>query len=165
MIGLINSQHSKVNPTDAAKRLARAIMLSQGQFSLLLACCNSSSQQERALSLLAEFSPVTIKEILISPSAETLYTTIANTIGSNQPEALMVRGLESVVGINQLITSTNMMRDEFGKRFNFPLILWVNDEIVRKLIWLAPDLKDWAATTIRFDLPSHELIEMTALSA
>jgi hypothetical protein len=50
------------------------------------------------------------------------------------------------------------MRDEFRKQFQFPLVLWVNDEILRKLLLLAPDLKDWAATTIRIDLPDHVLV-------
>ena len=71
----------------------------------------------------------------------------------------MVRGLESVVAINQLIISTNIMRDEFRKQFRFPLVLWVNDEILCKLVWLAPDFKDWAASTIRFDLPTNQLVE------
>ncbi len=152
MISLINSQDSKINVTTATQRLTRAIMLSRGQFSLLLACCNCMNNQEQLLSLVKEFASVEITEILLPPSAETLYTTIASKIGSTQPNALMVRGLESVVAINQLIISTNMMRDELSKKLQCPLVLWVNDEILRKLVWLAPDLKDWAATTIRFDM-------------
>ncbi|WP_026733258.1 hypothetical protein [Fischerella sp. PCC 9605] len=151
MISLINNQDSKTNITTATQRLARAIMLSQGQFSLLLACCNSTNKQQQLLSLLNEFLPLATTELSIPASAETLYTTITSALGSTQPEALMVQGLESVVAINQLIVSTNLMRDELSKRFEFPLVLWVNDEILRKLVWLAPDLKDWAAATIRFD--------------
>ncbi len=160
MIGFIHSQNTTVNKTTAAntsaiQRLVRAITFSEGQFSLLLACCNSTSKQQQAVSLLKEFSSVEIKEIFIPPNSETLYKAIANSLGSTQPSALMVSGLDSVIGINQLITSTNLMRDAFPKKFHFPLILWVNDEILRKLIWLAPDLKDWAACTIRFDSPSN----------
>ncbi len=86
-------------------------------------------------------------------------------MGVAQPDVLMVRGLESVIDINELIISTNLMRDEFRKQFHCPLVLWVNDEILRKLIWLAPDLKDWAASTIRFDVPSNQSVEQQALSA
>jgi len=145
-----------VNTTAPIQRLARAIMVSQGQFSLLLVCCNSTAKQQEILTLLKEFSPVEIQEVLLPPSAETLYTTLTTLLGSTQPEALMVRGLESVVAINQLIISTNLMRDELKKQFQFPLVLLVNDEILRKLIWLAPDLKNWAAGTIRFDLPNDQ---------
>ncbi len=154
MISLVET-----STTAAIARLARAINLSKGQFSLLLACCNSHKKQH-LLSLLHEFSPIAIAQLSLSASTQTLYTTITNALVSNpnQPEALMVYGLESVVAINQLIISTNLMRDEFAKQFQFPLVLWVNDEILRKLILLAPDLKDWAATTIRFDLPDHVLV-------
>ncbi|BAZ67725.1 WD repeat-containing protein [Fischerella sp. NIES-4106] len=158
MISLIEAENHNTSTTAAIARLAKAINLSKNQFSLLLACCNSDKKQH-LLSLLHEFSPIAIAELSLSASAQTLYTTITNALGSKEPEALMVHGLESVVAINQLIISTNLMRDEFAKQFQFPLVLWVNDEILRKLILLAPDLKDWAATTIRFDLPDHVLVE------
>ncbi|PAX52849.1 hypothetical protein [Brunnivagina elsteri] len=165
MIGLINSQNSVVNATAAIKTLARAIMVAGGDFSLLLACCNSPRRQQDILSLLKEYSPVDIREIIIPPTSETLYTTISATIGSSQPEALMITGLESVTAINQLIVSTNLMRDELRKQFQFPLVLWVNDDILRRLIWLAPDLKDWAACTIRFDVTQAQLAKVQAISA
>ncbi len=165
MGNISNSQDPIVNTTAAVKRLARAIAVSQGEFSLLLACCQSIARQQQALRLLKELSPVEIQEIQLPPSSETLYTTITNLLGSHQPEALIVKGLESVVAINQLILSTNLMRDELRKQFSFPLVLWVNDDILRKLIWLAPDLKNWAAGTIRFDVSSEQYIERQALIA
>ncbi|PMB03611.1 hypothetical protein CEN49_22795 [Fischerella thermalis CCMEE 5273] len=157
MINLIKTQDDNTSTTAAIARLARAITLSQGQFSLLLVCCKSSNKQQ-LMSLLNEFLPIAIAQLSLPASAQTLYTTISSAIGSNHPEALIVDGLESVVAINQLIISTNLMRDEFRKQFQFPLVLWVNDEILRKLLLLAPDLKDWAATTIRIDLPDHVLV-------
>ncbi|MBD2506983.1 hypothetical protein H6G91_06835 [Nostoc muscorum FACHB-395] len=159
MISLNNSENDKVSSTASTKRLARAMMVSDGEFSLILACCNSVERQQQVLNLLTEFSSTDIHEILLSPAADTLYTAITSAIGATQPEALMVRGLESVVEINQLIISTNIMRNEFRKQFRFPLMLWVNDEILRKLVWLAPDFKDWAASTIRFDVPHNQLVE------
>lgn len=165
MISLVNSQLNAVNSTAAIKTLARAIMVAGGEFSLLLACCNSYSRQQDVLSLVKEFSPVDIKEIILPPTAETLYTTIADALAGSQPEALMVRGLESVSAINQLIISTNLMRDELRKEFQFPLVLWVNDDILRKLVWLAPDLKDWAACTLRFDINTVQLPERQPISA
>ncbi|MEH2446373.1 MAG: hypothetical protein V7K18_11465 [Nostoc sp.] len=159
MISLSNSENSTVSSIAATNRLARAIMVSDGEFSLILACCNSVERQQQVLNVLIEFSSADIQEILLSPAADTLYAAITTTTGATQPEALMVRGLESVVEINQLIISTNIMRDEFRKQFRFPLVLWVNDEILCKLVWLAPDLKDWAASTIRFDIPHNQLVQ------
>jgi hypothetical protein len=160
MISLSNSENGTASSTAATKRLARAIMVSGGEFSLILACCNCVERQQQVLNVLTEFSSSDIHEILLSSVTDTLYTAITTGIGATQPEALMIRGLESVVDINQLIISTNIMRNEFRKQFRFPLVLWVNDEILRKLVWLAPDFKDWAASTIRFDLPQNQFIEV-----
>ncbi|MEH2163580.1 MAG: hypothetical protein V7K38_21715 [Nostoc sp.] len=160
MIGLSNSENSTASSTAATKRLARAMMVSGGEFSLILACCNCVQKQQQVLNVLIEFSSADIHEILLSPVTETLYTAIKTGIGATQPEALMIRGLESVVEINQLIISTNIMRNEFREQFRFPLVLWVNDEILRKLVWLAPDFKDWAASTIRLDLPQNQFVEV-----
>jgi hypothetical protein len=135
--------------------LARAIALSDGEFSLLLVCCNSTNKQEQILSLLQEFSMADIQEVVLSRKAKTLYTNVVSALGSAQPDALVVRGLESVEAINELIISTNLIRDQFAKQFKFPLILFVNEEVLRKLIWLAPDLKDWAASTFRFQTSSQ----------
>ncbi|MCC5643653.1 hypothetical protein LC607_11985 [Nostoc sp. CHAB 5824] len=159
MISLTNSENGTASSTTATKRLARAMMVSAGEFSLILACCKCVERQQQVLNVLTEFSSADIHEILLSPAADTLYTAITTAIGATQPEALMVRGLESVMEINQLIISTNIMRDQFRKQFRFPLVLWVNDEILCKLVWLAPDFKDWAAGTIRFDLPHNHLVE------
>jgi hypothetical protein len=163
MVSLINSQQSTTNYTAAITRLTRAIMMSNGEFSLVLACCNVQKQQQ-IVSQLQEFSSADIREVLILPCAQTLYAPLINAIGTTPPEALIVRGLESVVEINQLIISTNLMRDEFRKQFPFPVVLWVNDEIVRKLVWLAPDLKNWAGSTIRFDVPNDQFVDQTAPS-
>ena len=165
MISLVNAKESAANSTTAITRLARAIMMSDGEFSLLLACCNHVTRQQQILSWLKEFSSADIKEVVIPASAKTLYTPLTTALGNSHPEALIVSGLESVVEISQLLISTNVMRDEFRKQFRFPVVLWVNDEILRQLVWLAPDLKDWAASTIRFDVPNHQFLAIVALSA
>ncbi len=165
MINLSNQQDYLADSTAAMKRLSRAIMLAGGEFSLILACCNSVKTQQQILNSLKAFSSADIQEIMLSPAAETLYTTIINTMGDSKPEALVVKGLESVAAINQLLLSTNLMRDEFRKNCHFTLVLWVNDETLSKLVWLAPDFKNWAASTIRFDVAHQHLIESPALSA
>lgn len=165
MKSLSNSQERLIDINVSTKRLERAIMLSSGEFSLILACVNSGKKQQQILNFFQDSSPIKIQEITLSPKDETLYTTIKTVLGNIQPEALMIRGLESVESINELILSTNIMRGEFPQNFHFPLVLWVNDEILQKLIWLAPDLKNWAANTIRFDVKQNQIIKTSAFSA
>ncbi|MBE9127148.1 MULTISPECIES: hypothetical protein [unclassified Coleofasciculus] len=73
--------------------------------------------------------------------------------------ALMITGLESVEALDDLLTSTNQVRDEFRKRLPFPLVLWVNDEVLQKLVRFAPDFSSWAATPIKFEIATDELID------
>lgn len=63
MKSLVNYQDS----TASIQTLARTIKLSQGQFSLLLACCNSTVKQQQILRLLKEFSTVKYQEIQLPP--------------------------------------------------------------------------------------------------
>lgn len=157
----MNSLNDDQNELVATKRLERAITVAKGEFSLILACCNSLNKQQQIVNILKKSLSEDIAEIFLLPNAETLYTTITNSLDKTQPAGIMIRGLESVTNINQLLISTNIMRDEFRKNFHFPLVLWVNDEIISQLVWLAPDLKNWAASTIRFET---SLIEQPILS-
>src|SRR4028118_1903374 len=106
-----------------------------------------------------------IRELVLPESVKTLYTTI-QTYGhgilcpDNEPHpALFILGLESVVALDALLTSTNQVRDEFRKRLPFPLVLWLNDEVLHKLMRFAPDFASWAATPIKFEIATSELIE------
>ena len=78
---------------------------------------------------------------------------------SEAPPALFILGLESVVEIEDLLTSSNQVRDEFRKRLPFPLVLWVNDEVLQKFLHFAPDFASWAATPIKFEIATSELID------
>ena len=164
MISSIDSPSNTVNVAAVTQRLVRTVMFSKGQFSLLLACCNSTVRKKQVLSLIQEFSPIEIAQLTLPYNAKTLYDSISSSLDLISPQGLMITGLESVIDINQLIVSANFMRDELPKKYNFPIILWVNDEILRKLIRLAPDFKNWS-TTIRFDSQQDRLLEPQALSA
>jgi len=64
-----------------------------------------------------------------------------------------------VVNIEELLVATNFVRDEFRKQFSFPLVLWVNQEILQKMIRLAPDFKNWTTTAIRFERVCHKVVD------
>lgn len=148
------AQHNRRSPSGVApaslRRLERAIFLSQGEFSLILVCCDYPSLREQILEHLGELFSGKIHHMIVPPSGQKFYTNIQKTLPIVPPQALMVLGLEAVEDIEIVLSSTNLVRNQFGKCFSFPLVLWVNDEIIAKLVRFAPDFKSWAASTIRF---------------
>ncbi|HEY9620245.1 MAG TPA: hypothetical protein V6C78_07745 [Crinalium sp.] len=139
--------------------LVRSLTLSQGQFSLILVRCNYQQLREQVRQRLKDMSAIAIDELTLPSSVQTLYSTIQTHLQSRQPAALMVFGLESVEHLDTVLISANLVRDEFRKNLPFPLVLWVDDNVLTRFIRLAPDLKGWAVTSIRFNLPPDELIE------
>ncbi|MEH2254169.1 nSTAND1 domain-containing NTPase [Nostoc sp.] len=147
----------------ALRSLGRAIALSSGQFSLVLVCCNYRVLQEQMLQQLEELSSGVdqIQKVVLPHNARSLYTTIHLQLvtEANPPSALMILGLESVDGLDDLLRSINHIRDEFRKRHPFPMILWVNKEVLQKIARLAPDFASWAATPIQFEMTTQSLLQ------
>ncbi|NEO31522.1 MAG: hypothetical protein F6K36_14020 [Symploca sp. SIO3C6] len=140
------------------KTLVRAIELSQGQFYLILARCNYAALREQIVPRLRQLCPVEIQKLLLPESFDNLYHTIKAQLAEQQPPALMVFGLESVSNLDRVLTSTNYIREEFKNNFRFPLILWLNDQVLQKMLRLAPDFESWT-TSIEFLIATDELIE------
>jgi hypothetical protein len=142
------------------RSLGRAIAFSAGQFSLVVVCCNYRALQERMLQQLQKLAliPGEIGKLVLPENAVSLYTRIHSLVENEQPSALMVLGLESVEAIDDLLRAVNHIRDEFRKRHPFPMVLWMNNDLVQKLVRLAPDLASWGATPIRFDMTTLELL-------
>ncbi|MCT7955467.1 nSTAND1 domain-containing NTPase [Laspinema palackyanum] len=145
------------------KVLHRAISFSQGQFSLILARCNYASLRDRVTADLHDSVSVDIRELHLSTSVRTLYKTIQDEIGTEQPEALMVFGLESVSDLDRLFMAANQVREEFRKHFPFPIVFWVDDRVLKSFIRVAPDFESWATST-EFSLSTTAAIETIAIS-
>lgn len=143
---------------ESLRTLVRALDLSQGQFSLILVRCNYTRLRDRMLLQLQQRSTVPIHRLALPQSVKTLFAPIAAEIGDSPPPALTVLDLESLENIEPVLTATNLIREEFRKHFPFPLLLWATDEVLRKLIRVAPDFESWA-TTVEFELPTEELID------
>ncbi|PSB35610.1 hypothetical protein C7B69_05690 [filamentous cyanobacterium Phorm 46] len=143
--------------------LSRTLRMSQGQFSLILVRCNYSAMREEIVRQLQEESGIEIREIFLPTSVKTLYTTIETEVADCQPPALMVFGLESVSAIDRLLTSTNYVREEFRNNFPFPVVLWVTDKILKKLIRLVTDIETWT-TSVEFVLCPDELVDFLGKS-
>ncbi|MFN6454393.1 MAG: ribosome assembly protein 4 [Nostoc sp. EfeVER01] len=147
-----------VNNERSLKQLAWAIESSVGQFKLILARCNYASLRDRLIQRLQEICQVEIRILAVQESNRTLYTTIQEEFGEEIPACVMVVGLESVQNLSVMLTSANQVREEFRKNFAFPLVLWIDDEIYKQLIQLAPDLESWA-TTRNFDISTQQLVD------
>lgn len=141
----------------ALHTLARAIALSQGQFSLIVVRCNSGRVREQMMQRLRNEYALEVLELYLSESAKTLYSTIRSEIGEAHPCALTVAGFEEVVALDDLLTAANRVRDEFAKSFKFPLVLWVNDEVLERMMRIAPDFYNWAGVPIRLALFPEKL--------
>ncbi|MEG4442401.1 hypothetical protein QUB47_09310 [Microcoleus sp. AT9_B5] len=144
--------------------LSRTLRMSQGQFSLILVRCNYSGMREETVRQLREESGIEIREIVLPASVKTLYTTIETELSGSQPSALMVFGLESVSAIDRVLSSTNYVREEFRNNFPFPVVLWVTDKILKKLIRLVTDIETWT-TTVEFVLGPDDLVNFLGKSA
>ena len=129
--------------------LMRALRLSQGYFSFILVNCNSLALRQQIVDRLQATCAVKPRQLFLPESATTLYRTIAAEVDGEQPPALMILGLESVQPIDRLLVSTNLLCSEFSNKFSFPVVFWVTDELLRKIIRTAPDLYN-RMTTIRF---------------
>lgn len=133
--------------------LARAITLSEGDFSLILVRCNSPELREKILQKLKQEYPIEYAELVLESSTDTLYSSINENLGQTLPKALMVKSLESVNTLDKVLTAANLVRNNFQK-FKFPLVLWVTDEIHKQFIRLAPDFQSWSSSGISFTLKS-----------
>ena len=140
--------------------LMRSLALSHGQFALVLVRCNYAALQEQLLLALRERCPVEINELVLPSSATTLHDTILASLKSQSSPAVMILGLESVQSLDDLLIATNQVRDQFRSSFPFPLVLWVNDEVLQKLTRFALDLKTFAASPIKFEFTTADLITL-----
>lgn len=140
--------------------LSRAITLSEGHFALILVRCNYEVCKEQMRRRLQALTGVTLSELVLPKAINSLYSPIVSILACQQTSALIVFGLESVTAIDQVLISTNQVREEFRKNLTRPLVLWITDEVLQKLARFAPDFKSWAATSIKFELTTAELLAL-----
>nr|MBW4493596.1 hypothetical protein [Oscillatoria princeps RMCB-10] len=138
------------------RKLAWAIEASRGQFKLILARCNYTGLRGRLVRRLQQLVSGEIRILELQASDKTLYGRIQAVLGANVPAAVTVFGLEAVGDIELLLTSANQVREEFQKNFPFPLVLWVTDEVLKKLVRVAPDFESWAVA-VEFAIAGEEV--------
>jgi hypothetical protein len=155
---MIDPQHPDESVTyneQSLKKLVRAIALSEGQFSLILVRCNHLALQSSVVNRLRELFPRPIRQLLLPNSTTNLYITLVKELADEQPQALLVFGLEAVSDLAGAIASMNGDREDFAKTFRFPMVLWVTDEVWQKLTRLASDFKNWGGVSIKLAIGSN----------
>lgn len=151
----------------ALTALTRAIRLSAGQFSLILAHCNYGYLRDRVMEHLSQVNDLDLAFLHVPPDVSSLLTvlkeaemhTLQRKEASTRPGALVVLGLASVNQPQVLLSAANRVREEFRKSFPFAVVIWVNDAILKQLIRCAPDLENWA-TPIPFTVTTPELLKL-----
>ena len=89
---------------------------------------------------------VQIDRLRLDSSDVRLYSKIREQVEQKSPAAMMILGLEAVNNIDDLLRATNQVREEFRKNCDFPLVIWIDDQILGKLKQIAPDFKNWGTT-------------------
>ena len=137
--------------------LDRTLQLSEGEFSLLLVRCNYTNLREKIVKQLQQKSTLSIREIHLNPSIDNLYRTLETELSGEQPAVVMVFGLENVEAVDEVLAATNLAREAF-LNFPFPVLLWIDDKLWKKLNRRAPDFTGYATTYV-FLQSSAELIQ------
>ncbi len=109
-----------------------------------------------------------LREIFLDSSTTNLHSTIVSDLhldnpavaSDTLPSAVMVFGLEFVTHLEDVLTGINQARDIYAATLNFPVILWLTEEVASKMTRLAPDFKSWAASTIKFSMSKEDLITL-----
>ena len=144
---------------NALNNLRRAIVLGQGQFSLILARVNYQRLRDILTAELSEHLHLDIT--YLPPDTKSLRAAIlagqATLKPADEAQALMVTGLEEISDLERLLKSANLGRDELPKTFSYPVVLWVTDTVLAQLNRYAPDLKSFAATPLKFEYPLRSL--------
>ncbi len=173
----MQDQEIEAKNQQALKTLNRTISFSENQFALIVVRCNYTQLRDRVAYQLQQHSDLSIATLHLPETSKTLYTTIQAAIcpsdtidGQAQapktPECLMLFGLESLIELDEVLTATNLVRNQLRKQFSFPIVLWVNDDVLRKLKSLALDLYSWAGMAeIGFEMPTSELVRSLKIHA
>ncbi len=138
------------------QQLTRAIRLSQGEFSLILACSNYQIVTQRIVEKVRDQLSLRLREITLEKETQTLLSAITNELQGDQPDAVMIFGLESIRDLEPLLIVAKRNVEQFN-HFSFPIIFWVTDEVLYRMIRVAPDFHN-RATSLEFFIETDELI-------
>lgn len=140
----------------AIAELERAIAWSQGEFSIILARCNSDRLRHTLIQRLRQRGEIEFSQYCLNPSTIWLFSTLHEQFPDRIPPAVMVCEFETVRNLDRLLANANMIREEFRKHFTCPMVWWVSDTTLSRMIRIAPDFFSWT-TSVQFQLGTEEV--------
>ena len=153
------------NNEKSIKRLIRTIRLSEGQFSLIISNCNYPGLGKIITREIFNQTGYHIHELLLPCSEKTLFSFIKSNIQDISPDVLIINNFEENNHIDQIMLSSNQVREEFREHFNYPIILLMNDHILDTFIRIAPDFRSWAGSPVLFHLSDSSLLQTLTKNA
>ena len=157
----LNPSHQK-----SLGKLSRAIERSQGIFSLRFVECSYASLRQQLLQALQESCPE-MEIVNLEPSSASLYGATLAALREKTdktPAAVSLVGLESNANLKDILAQFNQEREKFKKNCLFPVLVWMDEDILQSMLRWAPDIYTWAIAT-EFQLGEPELIEFLENSA
>ena len=142
------------------KLLLRAIALSEGEFALLLARCNSTEVRDRLVADLKAQLGSGLYDCHIKKDDDRVVNLVDILDDVSEGTQVINVRLEASPHLHDILALANNAREEFRKRFKFPLVLWVTDDVDAQLSRRSPDLASWAAPPFDFVLDRAELQAM-----
>ncbi|MDY6941155.1 MAG: hypothetical protein SWY16_26295, partial [Cyanobacteriota bacterium] len=160
--------NSQVNLTVENERslqqMAWAIEMSRGQFKLIFARCNYLKLRDRLMARLREIYPGEIRTIDLPVASQSLMEAIEEELGDDIPEVLVFLGLERLEELDRFWAVTDRNREEVRQRCPFPMVIWIDDRTLDRLMQHAPNFESFG-TTKRFEIAPDELIEWVRQTA
>lgn len=141
---MMNNELSNID-NKQLRKIALNIEMSQGEFKLIFVHCNYINFQRYLAHSLTQLCLISIIEL--DELDTVLYSVINKAIADKKPIGVQILGLEKVTHLEQLLTTVDQVRDEFKKQFDFPLLIWVNNEIQTQFIHKAPNFYSWGIKT------------------
>ena len=143
--------------TTTLQELVRLLTLSEGEFVLILAVCNASALRQQLIEQVHEHQPFPVIDICLSPTTASLYQAVVEAIQQTPGQGAMVTNLESLPNLDHLLAGANQIREEF-RHLAMPLVLWITDWGLQRLMRGTPDLYSWA-DTVEFVAPVSAHLE------
>ena len=138
-------------------KLKWELVQSKGEFNIYIAHCNYPDLRNEVNEAINKDYAGTVCLLEINKAyKKSLYEKAKESLSNDNFELLIIYGLEELIYIDSVLTITNKSRNEFTN-LKIPIILWVTDEVIQKIIRLAPDFEDWANFSyFTFDLKNNE---------
>ena len=143
--------------------LSRCVRYSQGEFSLTIVRCNYIKEHKEIAIKLKQKCEFKIHQLTLNTYIKDLYLIIKQELDHQNHEeikTLIIHGFERVDDLDCILTGINQARNRFQKNFPLPIIFFVTDKVLQKLIKTAPDFYSCIPPAFEFHLESNNLIAL-----